>query len=76
MKIISVSLKTELILISIRFIYIFDMFFFPTGVCHADELQYLFPLGKSLFVSAAPTKQDEKIRQALLELWVNFANTG
>lgn len=47
-----------------------------SGACHAEELQYLFPIGKELFISAAPTKADTEIRKALTELWVNFAKTG
>ncbi|KAG4076411.1 hypothetical protein HA402_005854 [Bradysia odoriphaga] len=46
------------------------------GACHAEELQYLFPIGKDLFISAAPTKSDTQIRKAITELWVNFAKTG
>lgn len=46
-----------------------------TGACHAEELQYLFPIGKDLFISAAPTKADTQIRKAITELWVNFAKT-
>lgn len=47
-----------------------------SGVCHAEELQYLFPIGRSLFYNSLPTKEDEKIRKALTELWVNFARSG
>lgn len=46
------------------------------GVCHAEELQFLFPLGKELFVSAAPTKEDTEIRRAMTKMWVDFAKTG
>lgn len=46
------------------------------GVCHAEELQYLFPIGKELFVSAIPTKNDIKMRELMTSLWVNFARTG
>lgn len=46
------------------------------GVSHAEELQYLFPIGKELFISALPTKDDIRIREILTELWVNFARTG
>lgn len=49
---------------------------FISGACHADELLYLFPIGKELFISAAPTKEDTQIRKAITELWVNFAKTG
>lgn len=46
------------------------------GVSHAEELQYLFPIADSLFISALPTKEDEEIRKGIVELWVNFARTG
>ncbi|XP_034475720.1 venom carboxylesterase-6 [Drosophila innubila] len=46
------------------------------GACHAEELQYLFPIGRELFVSAVPTSQDLKLREIMLNLWVNFARTG
>lgn len=46
------------------------------GVCHADELQYLFPLGQAFFHNSLPTKEDEEVRKILTELWVNFARTG
>ncbi|XP_055911613.1 venom carboxylesterase-6 [Eupeodes corollae] len=43
------------------------------GVCHAEELQYLFPIGKELFVTSSPTNEDLQIREALQTMWVNFA---
>ncbi|XP_001992565.2 venom carboxylesterase-6 [Drosophila grimshawi] len=46
------------------------------GACHAEELQYLFPIGQQLFVSAVPTRQDLQLRELMLRLWVNFARTG
>ncbi|KAH8289553.1 hypothetical protein KR054_007143 [Drosophila jambulina] len=46
------------------------------GACHAEELQYLFPIGRELFVSAVPTRQDLQLRQLMLQLWVSFARTG
>ncbi|XP_031627736.1 venom carboxylesterase-6 [Contarinia nasturtii] len=46
------------------------------GVSHAEELQYLFPIADGLFISALPTKEDEEIRKAITQLWVNFASTG
>ncbi|XP_049311515.1 juvenile hormone esterase-like [Bactrocera dorsalis] len=46
------------------------------GVCHAEELQYLFPLGLSLFVSSSPTENDIVLREAILKMWVNFASEG
>lgn len=46
------------------------------GACHAEELQYLFPIGQELFVSAVPTRQDLELRDLMLRLWVNFARNG
>ncbi|XP_060664137.1 LOW QUALITY PROTEIN: venom carboxylesterase-6 [Drosophila nasuta] len=46
------------------------------GACHAEELQYLFPIGQELFVSAVPTRQDLQLRELMLRLWVNFASSG
>lgn len=46
------------------------------GVCHADELQYLFPLAESLFPDKPQTPQDKKIAEIMTTLWVNFALTG
>nr|XP_016942030.1 venom carboxylesterase-6 [Drosophila suzukii] len=46
------------------------------GTCHAEELQYLFPIGRELFVSAVPTQKDLELRELMLHLWVSFAETG
>lgn len=46
------------------------------GVCHAEELQYLFPVGKGLFVTAVPSWRDHQIREAMVEMWIHFARTG
>ncbi|EDW53214.1 venom carboxylesterase-6 [Drosophila sechellia] len=46
------------------------------GACHAEELQYLFPIGRELFVSAVPTQKDLELRELMLHLWVSFARTG
>ncbi|XP_004535155.2 venom carboxylesterase-6 [Ceratitis capitata] len=46
------------------------------GACHAEELQYLFPIASQLFVTSAPTKQDLELREAMLSMWVNFAKEG
>lgn len=51
-------------------------FCFIEGVSHAEELQYLFPIAESLFISALPTKDDEEIRKGITQLWVDFARTG
>nr|XP_033331335.1 venom carboxylesterase-6-like [Megalopta genalis] len=46
------------------------------GVCHADELQYLFPVGEQLFKDIPLSKNDEKMINIITGLWVNFATTG
>ncbi|XP_068903336.1 juvenile hormone esterase-like [Tenebrio molitor] len=46
------------------------------GVCHADELQYLFPIGDGLFPGRPPSPGDKKIAEIMTTLWVNFAQTG
>lgn len=51
-------------------------FNFSLGACHAEELQYLFPVALELFVSASPTKSDRDLREAMLNMWVNFAREG
>ncbi|KAF2901295.1 hypothetical protein ILUMI_04893, partial [Ignelater luminosus] len=43
------------------------------GVCHADELQYLFPVGDALFPDKTPDEFDKRIADILTTLWVNFA---
>uniref|UniRef100_A0A182QQQ3 Carboxylic ester hydrolase n=1 Tax=Anopheles farauti TaxID=69004 RepID=A0A182QQQ3_9DIPT len=46
------------------------------GVCHAEELQYLFPIAKDLFHTAIPTEDELEVRRIITKLWVNFARTG
>ncbi|XP_023016954.2 esterase E4 isoform X1 [Leptinotarsa decemlineata] len=46
------------------------------GVCHADELQYLFPLGDGLFPDVPPSEEDKRTAELLTTLWANFAKTG
>lgn len=46
------------------------------GVSHADDLQYLFPVGDQLFKDVPLTEQDLKMVDILTTLWVNFAATG
>nr|CAH7768495.1 unnamed protein product [Callosobruchus chinensis] len=46
------------------------------GVCHADELQYLFPIGDGLFPDVKPSESDKKITEIMTTLWTNFAKTG
>ncbi|XP_076232205.1 carboxylic ester hydrolase [Calliopsis andreniformis] len=46
------------------------------GVSHADELQYLFPVGEQLFQDTPLSKEDHKMVDIITSLWVNFASTG
>jgi len=42
------------------------------GVSHADELQYLFPVGESLFKEPL-SEEDHYIIDVMTTLWTNFA---
>lgn len=46
-----------------------------TGVCHADDLIYLFPPTYAL-PAARLTETDETIVDIMTTLWTNFAHTG
>ena len=46
------------------------------GVCHADELQYLFPVGERLFPDTPLSDEDNNMIDLLTSLWFNFAKTG
>ncbi|KAL0099083.1 hypothetical protein PUN28_020261 [Cardiocondyla obscurior] len=46
------------------------------GVSHADDLQYLFPVGEQLFPNVPLSEQDEDMITVLTSLWYNFANSG
>lgn len=46
------------------------------GVCHAEELQFLFPISAGLFVSAIPTEEDLEMRRSITKIWTDFARTG
>lgn len=46
------------------------------GVSHADELQYLFPVGEQLFKDTELSNEDHKIIDIMTQLWYNFANSG
>lgn len=47
-----------------------------TGVSHADEMIYLFPVRESLFPYTLPTIEDEQVSEAMTRMWVDFARTG
>ncbi|XP_014235995.1 venom carboxylesterase-6-like [Trichogramma pretiosum] len=46
------------------------------GVSHADDLQYLFPVGEQLFKDTPLSKEDNRIIDIVTALWYNFAETG
>lgn len=46
------------------------------GVSHADDLQYLFPVGEQLFPNTALSKKDHEIINIMTYIWYNFANSG
>jgi carboxylesterase type B len=46
------------------------------GVSHADELQYLFPIGEQLFQDTPLSKEDSRVIDIVTTLWYNFAKTG
>jgi carboxylesterase type B len=60
-----------------RHTQVFDIFVLSScaGVCHADELIYLFPY-TSKFPGTKLTERDEKVVDIMTTLWTNFARTG
>ncbi|XP_072375762.1 venom carboxylesterase-6-like [Diabrotica undecimpunctata] len=46
------------------------------GTIHADDLQYLFPVGDGLFPDVIPSESDKRIAKVFTTLWTNFARTG
>lgn len=46
------------------------------GVSHADELQYLFPVGEQLFKDIPLSEKDRRMIDIITSLWVNFAKSG
>lgn len=46
------------------------------GVCHGDELQYLFPFAEQLFPNTPLNKEDHRMIHLMTSLWFNFANSG
>lgn len=47
-----------------------------SGVSHGDELIYLFDLRSFLAPKTLPNEDEEQMRQAMIEMWVNFARNG
>ncbi|KAJ9582814.1 hypothetical protein L9F63_022842, partial [Diploptera punctata] len=54
---------------------IFDDTVRDYGVCHADELLYLFPR-ITFFPGEEPSEEDEEIIDIMITLWTNFAKFG
>lgn len=61
---------------SVSFSKIFGDPIHDYGVSHADELQYLFPVGEQLFKNIPLSDEDVKVIDILTKLWYNFAKTG
>ncbi|XP_053624846.1 juvenile hormone esterase [Plodia interpunctella] len=43
------------------------------GVCHADDLMYLFPIH---FLLKKPSQEDVEMSKLIITLWTNFATSG
>ncbi|XP_012270621.1 venom carboxylesterase-6 [Orussus abietinus] len=46
------------------------------GVSHADDLQYLFPVGEQLFQDTPLNDEDHRMVDIATSLWFNFAKSG
>ncbi|XP_015115295.1 venom carboxylesterase-6 isoform X2 [Diachasma alloeum] len=46
------------------------------GVCHCDDLLYLFPQGEVFSPGSVLTEEDGKMVDIMTTLWYNFAKTG
>lgn len=46
------------------------------GVCHGDELFYIFPFVKNVILSSVMTPQDQEMRAKMIKMWTNFAKFG
>lgn len=46
------------------------------GVCHCDELKYLFPLVEILFPNTPLDEGEYEMVEILTSLWYNFAKSG
>ncbi|XP_011689096.1 PREDICTED: venom carboxylesterase-6-like [Wasmannia auropunctata] len=46
------------------------------GVSHADDLQYLFPVGEQLFTYTTLSDKDQEMIDVMTDIWYNFANSG
>ena len=46
------------------------------GVCHGDDLMYLFPMNPPGFPEAVDTKPQEDMRQRLLDIVCSFTKMG
>jgi carboxylesterase type B len=61
--------------ISMYYISTLNFVFYPSGVMHTDELQYLFN-NTEFFAPLARSDSDYIIARYFTELWSNFAATG
>lgn len=47
-----------------------------TGISHEDETIFLFPMRERRFKTSFPTRDEEQVRKAMLQMWTDFARTG
>lgn len=46
------------------------------GVSHGDDNIFLFPLREQRFKTSLPTKDEDQVRRAMVQMWVDFVRTG
>lgn len=46
------------------------------GNTHVDDLIFLFPQRDYIFPNTLPTKEEEIVRKAMVQMWTDFARTG
>lgn len=46
------------------------------GVCHADDLLYLFPIVQNVIPFRKMSAEDKQMQKLMVTMWTNFARTG
>ena len=54
----------------------FDAYKRDTGVCHGDDLMYLFPMNPQGFPKAVETEDQRKMQTRLLDIITSFSSSG
>ena len=54
----------------------FDAYKRDTGVCHGDDLMYLFPMNPPGFPKAVETKDQKTMQTRLLDIITSFSSSG